>query len=312
MKTTTSMPTFTCCRALRAAGLAVAALLLSASAASAQAPLKVFISSDMEGVAGAVTGDQLGPGGFEYSRFREFMTAEVLAAIDGARAAGATEILVADAHGNGQNLLIEQLPDDVMVVRSWPRPLMMMEGIDATFDAAILLGHHSSTTNPEGVRAHTISSANLAAVRLNGIEMSEAGINAAIAGHFGVPVVMISGDDAAVEEAQRIIGDIEGAVVKWAISFHSAKTLTPQAARAVIRERTEAAVARRDDIAPYVLEAPITLDLTYKNYRPAEMMAYLPGVERVDAHTVRFIGRDMVEISSFLEFAMKYEPGLTP
>ena len=311
MKTTTSMPTFTCCRALRAAGLAVAALL-SASAASAQAPLKVFISSDMEGVAGAVTGDQLGPGGFEYSRFREFMTAEVLAAIDGARAAGATEILVADAHGNGQNLLIEQLPDDVMVVRSWPRPLMMMEGIDATFDAAILLGHHSSTTNPEGVRAHTISSANLAAVRLNGIEMSEAGINAAIAGHFGVPVVMISGDDAAVEEAQRIIGDIEGAVVKWAISFHSAKTLTPQAARAVIRERTEAAVARRDDIAPYVLEAPITLDLTYKNYRPAEMMAYLPGVERVDAHTVRFIGRDMVEISSFLEFAMKYEPGLTP
>lgn len=312
MKPTTSMPTFTRCRALRTAGLAVAALLLSAPAASAQAPLKVFISSDMEGVAGAVTGDQLGPGGFEYSRFREFMTAEVLAAIDGARAAGATEILVADAHGNGQNLLIEQLPDDVMVVRSWPRPLMMMEGIDATFDAAILLGHHSSTTNPEGVRAHTISSANLAAVRLNGIEMSEAGINAAIAGHFGVPVVMISGDDAAVEEAQRIIGNIEGAVVKWAISFHSAKTLTPQAARAVIRERTEAAVARRDDIPPYVLEAPITLDLTYKNYRPAEMMAYLPGVERVDAHTVRFIGRDMVEISSFLEFAMKYEPGLTP
>lgn len=311
-RTTSTATSRACSRALRAACMAAAMLLAGAAAASAQAPLKVFISSDMEGVAGAVTGDQLGPGGFEYARFREFMTAEVLAAIDGAQAAGATEILVADAHGNGQNLLIEQLPDDVMVVRSWPRPLMMMQGIDSTFDAAILLGHHSSTTNPEGVRAHTMSSANLAAVRLNGIEMPEAGINAAIAGHFGVPVVMISGDDAAVEEAQRIIGDIEGAVVKWAISFHSAKTLTPQAARALIRERTRTAVARRNDIAPYTLEGPITLDLTFKNYRPAEMMAYLPNVERIDAHTVRFIGRDMREVSSFLEFAMTYEPGLTP
>ncbi|HEU5208738.1 MAG TPA: M55 family metallopeptidase [Longimicrobiales bacterium] len=311
-RTTSTATSRACSRALRAVCMAAAMLLTGTTAASAQAPLKVFISSDMEGVAGAVTGDQLGPGGFEYARFREFMTAEVLAAIDGARAAGATEILVADAHGNGQNLLIEQLPDDVMVVRSWPRPLMMMQGIDSTFDAAILLGHHSSTTNPEGVRAHTMSSANLAAVRLNGIEMPEAGINAAIAGHFGVPVVMISGDDAAVEEAQRIIGDIEGAVVKWAISFHSAKTLTPQAARALIRERTRTAVARHDDIAPYTLEGPITLELTFKNYRPAEMMAYLPNVERVDAHTVRFIGRDMREVSSFLEFAMTYEPGLTP
>lgn len=311
-RTTSTATSRACCPSLRAACMAAAMLLAGATAASAQAPLRVFISSDMEGVAGAVTGDQLGPGGFEYARFREFMTAEVLAAIDGAQAAGATEILVADAHGNGQNLLIEQLPDDVMIVRSWPRPLMMMQGIDSTFDAAILLGHHSSTTNPEGVRAHTMSSANLAAVRLNGIEMPEAGINAAIAGHFGVPVVMISGDDAAVEEAQRIIGDIEGAVVKWAISFHSARTLTPKAARALIRERTRTAVARRNDIAPYTLEGPITLDLTFKNYRPAEMMAYLPNVERIDAHTVRFIGRDMREISSFLEFAMTYEPGLAP
>lgn len=314
MNRTTSHVTFrpTWNQAIRVTWLLAVTLLLCTSPARAQTPLKVFISSDMEGVAGAVTGEQLGPGGFEYARFREFMTAEVLAAIDGARAAGATEILVADAHGNGQNLLIEQLPDDVMVVRSWPRPLMMMQGIDSTFDAAILLGHHSSTTNPEGVRAHTMSSANLAAVRLNGIEMPEAGINAAIAGYFGVPVVMISGDDAAVEEAQGIIGDIEGAVVKWAISFHSAKTMTPQAARALIREHAQTAVARRNDIAPYVLDTPITLDLTFKNYRPAEMLAFLPNVERVDAHTVRFIGRDMLEISSFLEFAMTYEPGLTP
>jgi hypothetical protein len=102
--------------------------------------LKVYISADMEGVAGAVTGEQLGPAGFEYARFREFMTAEVLAAIEGARAAGATEFVVSDSHGNGQNLLIERFPADVTIIRSWPRPLGMMEGIDGSFDAAIFIG----------------------------------------------------------------------------------------------------------------------------------------------------------------------------
>ncbi|MGH7717280.1 MAG: M55 family metallopeptidase [Gemmatimonadaceae bacterium] len=280
--------------------------------AQAPRPLKVYISADMEGVAGAVTGDQLGPTGFEYARFREFMTAEVLAAITGAREAGATEILVSDSHGNGQNLLIEQLPADVMVVRAFPRPLMMMEGIDSTFHAAIFIGYHASTTSPAGVRAHTISSANLAAVELNGVAMPEAGINAAIAGHFGVPVVMISGDDVAVQEAQRIIGNIEGAVVKRAISFHSAATMTPQAAQALIRERVKSGLARRSAVRPYTPRAPLRLDVTFKNYRAAEMLAYLPNVQRTTSHGIRFTGRDMVEISRFLEFIVTYEPGLSP
>ncbi|HWP41714.1 MAG TPA: M55 family metallopeptidase, partial [Blastocatellia bacterium] len=141
--------------------------------------MKIYISADMEGVVGAVTGDQLGPAGFEYSRFREFMTSEVNAAIEAAFRAGATEIVVSDSHGNGQNLLIEKLPKTVTVVRSWPRPLMMMQGIDETFDGAIFLGYHTSTSNMEGVRAHTISSARLAEVRLNGKPVSEAAINAA-------------------------------------------------------------------------------------------------------------------------------------
>ena len=101
--------------------------------------LKIYISADMEGVVGAVTGDQLSPGGFEYQRFREFMTAEVNAAIDAARAAGATEFVVSDSHGNGENLLIEKLPDDVTIIRSWPRELSMMAGIDDTFDGVIFL-----------------------------------------------------------------------------------------------------------------------------------------------------------------------------
>jgi D-amino peptidase len=166
---------------------------------------KVFVSVDMEGVAGVVTSDQLGPPGFEYERFRTFMTNETLAAIEGARAAGATEFVVADSHGNGQNLLIEKFAKDTRVVRSWPRPLAMMEGIDATFDAVLFIGYHASTVNPQGVRAHTFSSATLADVRLNGASVTEAAFNAAIAGHFGVPVVMLSGDDAFVKEARTVL-----------------------------------------------------------------------------------------------------------
>ena len=287
-------------------------ILLLAGPAVGQDGLKVYISADMEGLTGAVTGDQLGPGGFEYEAFRAVMTDEVLAAIEGARAAGATEILISDSHGNGQNLLLDRLPNDVMVVRSWPRPLMMMEGIDETFDAVLFIGYHSSTTNPEGVRAHTMSSANLAAVKLNGTAVPEAGLNAAIAGHFGVPVVMISGDDAIIAEARALLGDIEGAVVKRAISFHAATTLTPAAGRAIIREKVEAALRRVDEFEPYVLGTPVTLDLTYKNYRPAQVAALMPGIDRLDAHSIRYVGTDIIEIAHVLEFLLSYEAGLTP
>ena len=279
---------------------------------AAQRPLKVYISVDMEGIAGVVTSDQLGPAGFEYDRAREFMTGEALAAIAGAKDAGATEIVVSDSHGNGESLLIDRFPDDVRIVRSWPRPLMMMEGIDSTFAAAIFVGYHASTNSPAGVRAHTISSANLASVSLNGVSVPEAGINAAIAGRFGVPVVFISGDDIAVDETRKLLGDVEGAVVKRAISFHSASTMTPKAAQQLIHDHVKTAVGRRASFKPYVVKAPVTLDVVFKNYRPAEMLAFLPIVQRTTSHAIRFTGRDIVEVSKFLEFIGTYEPGLTP
>ena len=274
--------------------------------------LKIYISVDMEGVVGVVTGDQLGPQGFEYNRFREFMTAEANAAIEAAFQAGATEILVSDSHGNGENLLIEKLPKNVTVVRSWPRPLMMMQGIDSTFDGVIFIGYHASTSNMQGVRAHTISSARFAEVRLNATPMSEASLNAAIAGHFNVPVIMISGDDAIVKEATEQLGDLEGAVVKWAYGFHSARTLTPEAAYDLIREKVKKAMARIKEFKPYKLKTPIQLDLRFKNYRPSEILSYLSIVERTDSHSIRFVGKDMVETSKFLEFIVQYDSSLEP
>ncbi len=290
----------------------LAAALFSSSTYAQSPGLKLYISVDMEGVVGVVTADQLGPAGFEYQATREFMTREVLAAIAAAREVGVTEFLVSDSHGNGENLLIEMLPADVMVVRSWPRPLGMMQGIDSTFDAAVFLGYHAGTTNPEGVRAHTISSARFADVRLNGRSVLEAGINAAIAGHFGVPVIMMSGDDAAIAEARTMLGDIEGAVVKWNYSFHSAKTLTPAAAYELIGEKVKAAIGRIDEFEPFVLAAPITLDVRFKNYQPSQVLAYLSIVERTDAHSIRFVGSDLVEVSKFLEFLTTFNAGLEP
>jgi len=274
--------------------------------------MKIYISADMEGVVGVVTGDQLTPQGFEYQRFREFMTQEVNAAIEGARAAGATEIVVSDSHGNGENLLVEKLPRDVLLVRSWPRPLMMMQGIDASFAGAIFIGYHSSTTSMEGVRAHTISSARLADVKLNGLSMSEAGINAAIAGQFNVPIIMVSGDNIVVKETTSLLGDLEGAVVKWALGFHSATTMTPDASYQLIREKAQKAVSRIKDFKPYKLNGPIKLDVRFKNYRPSELLSYLSVVERTDSHSIRFVGKDMIEVSKFLEFITNYEPGLEP
>ena len=296
---------------MRTTMLLAALLVLAASPLAAQAP-RIYISADMEGVAGVVTGDQLGPSGFEYERFRRFMTDEVNAAIDAARDAGAGSILVSDSHGNGQNLLLELLPEDVTVVRSWPRSLAMMAGIDSTFDGVIFIGYHASTTNTAGVRAHTMSSANLTAVRLNGQAVPEAGLNAAIAGHFDVPVIMVSGDDAAVAETRHVVGDVEGAVVKWNYGFHSARTLTPGAATKLIGEKVRAAIGRLDEFEPVVLDTPVTLEVSFKSYLPVEVLGYLPNVERIDSHTIRFVGRDMVETSRFLTFIMEYEPGLKP
>jgi len=292
--------------------LCLVVLAVFSSTALAQDGLKIYISADMEGVVGAVTDAQLGPGGFEYEGFRQFMTNEVNAAIDAARAAGANEFVISDSHGNGQNLLIDQLPDDVTIVRSWPREHSMMAGIDETFDGVIFLGYHASTNNTRGVRAHTMSSANITSLRLNGMTMTEGSMNAAIAGHFGVPVIMVSGDDIAVAENQVIIGDIEGAVVKWASGFHSARTLTPEAAYEVIRTRTKSAIDRIDDFEPYVLDTPIELELSLKHYQPVELLAYLSNVEKVNYHTIRFTGDDITEVSNFLTVVTSYRIDLQP
>jgi D-amino peptidase len=287
-------------------------------AAEPQAPaqpakkLKIYISVDMEGVAGVVTADQLIPAGFEYERFRHFMTNETLAAVRAAKESGATEIVVSDSHGNGENLLIEEFPKDVRIIRSWPRHGGMMAGLDQSFDAALFVGYHASTTNVRGVRAHTFSSAHLTRVALNGNAVTEGEFNASFAGALGVPVIFASGDDAAVEELKSRLGKMETVETKKSLSFHSAETLTPEASCDRIASGVRAALNRLRDFRPYVIKIPVTLEITFKNYMPAEMISYLRAVQRVDSHTIRFVGKDMAEVSDFVDVVDGYSPDLAP
>ena len=196
----------------------IAALLVAPLILQAQPrPRKIFISVDMEGISGVVQPAQLGPGGFEYQSAREWMTGEVNAAIAGIREAGPAEIVVCDSHGNGQNVLIDKLPEDVRIVRGFPRPLEMMQGIDDSFAAAVFIGYHGSEWAAGAVRGHTISSARLLGVKLNGMEVSEGIFNAAARGPVRragrVRVGRSAGGDAAA--AGGAVGrgrDREGAV----------------------------------------------------------------------------------------------------
>jgi len=289
--------------------LAILALAAPIRAADGR---RIFISVDMEGIGGVVTGEQLGTQGFEYAQFRELMTAEAAAAISAAREAGAAEFVVADSHGSFQNLRVDLLPADVQLVRGTPRPYGMMQGLDASFDGVIFIGYHSSTTNSDGVRAHTFSSARIADLKLNGTSVTEGAWNAAYAAELGVPVLAVSGDEAAVKEIQALVPGVEGAIVKWPYGFHAARVLSPEASRQAIREAVKRGLARRGQIGLFRAKTPIEVELRFKNYRPSEVLSWIPLFKRTDSHSVRYPAKDMAEAYRILEFLSTYEIGLEP
>jgi D-amino peptidase len=275
-----------------------------------RAPMrKIFISADLEGVTGVIQPSQLGPDGFEYARAREWMTGEVKAAISGARFAGATEFVVCDSHGNAQNLLIDQFSEDVRIVRGFPRPLEMMQGIDESFDAVLLIGYHASEWSVDAVRGHTISSVRLLGIRLNGSEVMEAVFNAGIAGHFGVPVVFMSGDRVAIEQAQKTLPWIEGVVVKEPYGYHSAMTVTPAKGQQMIRDGVARAL-KRTDAQVFHVQTPVELQVGFKATIDAERAAYIPGLTRIDTHTVRGTFADMLQVTRLLQILTSLQPGL--
>ena len=264
---------------------------------------RLYISADIEGIAGVVSGQHLSPEGFEYQQAREWMTAEVLAACNAAFEWGVEEVVVSDSHGNGQSLLLDQFPDNVQVVRCWPRPLCMMEGIDVgDYLGAMLIGYHSGASSIDGVLAHTMHGGAIAEVRLNDQVASETVISAATAAHFGVPIILGSGDDSYIRHLQDILPDAEGVTTKWGHSTTSARMLMPKKAQQHIADATRQSLGRLNDFNAQPLTGPITVDIRCLRRTGAELCSYLPTIERIDSHSIRFVGNDMVEVSRFLQF----------
>lgn len=282
-------------RVLLLSGFVLSALAFSALAQEAHKGLKVFISVDMEGISGVIHWDDVSETGRDYGLFRRLMTEETNAAIEGALAAGATEILVRDAHDTGRNILPDVLRPEATLIRDWSGgPLSMMEGIDKTFDAAVFIGCHARAGTPDAVLKHTMS-LSLFDVILNGTKMPEAGLNAAIAGYFGVPVVLVAGDAAVVRQAKEILGNVEGVAVKEGIG-NAAKMLHPKKSQELIRAKTEEALRKFKDFKPYKPAPPYTLEIVFNDESMAARAAIIPGAVRTSERGVSFTSNDFWQL----------------
>ena len=250
--------------------------------------MKVYISVDMEGVAGVTVGEQTFAGEREYERFRRLMTAEASAAVEGALAAGATEVIVNDSHGSMTNVLIEELHPAAKLISGCNKHLLQMEGIDQDFTAVMFIGYHQREGGGDGILSHTLRGGLVYEVRVQGRPVDEAAINAGIAGAFGVPVALIAGDDAVCRDVQELLPGVLSVPVKTAINRFTALSMTPERARGLIRTQAEEAVrtAAAGRLRPYQVAGPVRFEVDFKNTSPAMMSTILPGVERIGPRSI--------------------------
>lgn len=245
--------------------------------------MKILIAVDMEGISGVTTWDQVTPGHAEYARFRKLMTQDVNAAIRGAFEAGADDILVADGHWNGSNILIEEIDPRARLNTGSPSPFSMMQGIDESVDGVMFVGYHARNGTPDAILDHTWSRMTVANVWLNDTLTGEYGLNGAVAGHFGVPVIMVSGDQTACAQVVEILGDMETAVVKQATGRYAAECLPPQVTQEMIFMSAARAVTRLQDgdvPDPFVLDAPIRVTVEFFTSDMADRASKIPFTQR--------------------------------
>jgi len=267
-------------------------------------PRTVFISADMEGISGVVGSDQLSAGGAEYDRSRRLMADDVNAAIRGARAGGATRIVVNDSHGSMQNLRIEDLEDGVQLISHSFKRYGMMEGLDDSFDAAIFIGYHTRAGSPAGIFAHT-GSGTVRDVRVNGQSLGEGGLNTLVAAWYGVPLVLVTGDDAAVDEVGRIAPGVRKVTVKRAINPRAAE-LRPlvDVHREIEREAREA-VAAAARLEPR-REKTYTVEVQFNDLLIPQIAEILPEMERPEPDTIRFTATEMPRAYALIRLLYRY------
>lgn len=256
--------------------------------------MKFFISADMEGISGVATNQQLKTPS-EYQRFRKLMTADVNAAIEGAFNGGATEIVVADGHGNMSNIIIEELDKRARLVSGNNRVMCQLEGLDESFDGIMFVGHHGREGGSDvAIISHTLAGICVNEMKINGKVVGETEMNTYAAGAFGVPAIFISGDDAYVKEVQETLPNIEAAVTKRAVDRFAAELIHPEVAQDIIREKAESAVKNVSRHQPMALEGPITFEIQFKGSQQAKMTTTIPSVELIGPKQIRFTCEDMI------------------
>jgi D-amino peptidase len=265
-----------------------------------EALVKVFISVDMEGISGITDPEDVLPDGADYQRGREFMTGDANAAILGAYDGGADEVLVNDSHWIMRNLLLERLDPRARTIKGFHKSLCMVQGLDASYDGAVFVGYHACAGTEGGVLNHTLLGKEIQNVYLNGEPTGETRLNAAFAGHFGVPVLVVAGDAAVCAEAERFLPGVQTVAVKDGIDKFSANCLHPAVAQARIREATAGALAGRGGVQPYVLSAPYTLGIEFNSTTIAATCAMMPGVELTGTRSVEFVTDDYPELMQVL------------
>jgi D-amino peptidase len=252
--------------------------------------LRVFISVDMEGLAGLISGSETSPRGRDYDYFRELMTLEANAAIEGAIAAGAKEIVVRDGHGSKTNIFPALLHKRAKLLRgTTDRPENMMLGIDETFDAVLFIGYHAKAGTKDGILAHT-SSGNVIDLSINGVSLPEAGYNALIAGLFDVPVVFLAGDNWICQQAKNLFGEV--ATVETKVGMGSSELgLHPDVVRDKIRTEVSRALRDLSPYKPYKMQPPYTMVLQVKKERDL-----YPGAEKTGDGEFSFTSSDFLKV----------------
>lgn len=269
---------------------------------------KLFISADIEGCAAVSSEHALVPERWEWAAARQWMTEEVIAAAEAAFASGYDEVVVADGHGNAHNIDPDRLPDNVWLVRSWPRPLLQMQGAgDEHVDACAFIGYHAGSTSQGSILAHVYHGGAFRMISLNGEACSEGYLNAALAGELGRPVVFVSGDAHTLEDACRYAPGAVGFLAKHSIGLRSQMSLPPTQMRRMLKEAMAGALGRPLP-KPFVLHGPFRLEIEMISRVSAELLAYLPGIERLGPWRIAATFDRIEAVMRFISFAMLYSP----
>lgn len=269
-----------------------------ASSTSKVLKMKIFISADMEGATGIVSNDQRDPNGKDYEKGRKLMASDVNAAIEGALEAGATEIVVNDSHWNMRNIIPLDINPKAFLISGEFKPLSMMQGIDKSFDAVFFIGYHAQRGTPQAIFDHTYTESSILQVRINGCICGETGLNAALAGYFNVPVILISGDDKVCKEASDLLGKVTIAPVKFSESRLSARCLSPEQTKQIIKEKAKEALRdlTESKFKPFTFTPPITMEVDFVFTHQADKAMRIPKMKRLGATTVAYTSDDYLEV----------------